>query len=123
MTARVLRHHTRVFVYCDLQVATQEVVQQLFDEGCTFQVHQPQRYNDKLWRLMAALETQLGCLVGSNSYITPKQSQGLAPHHDDVEIFVCQTSGEPADLQPRSRLHVEHPTALSKYSIPYTALA
>eukprot|EP00983_Pelagomonas_calceolata_P002088 70798-Pelagomonas_calceolata.AAC.2 len=25
--------------------------------------------------------------------ITPPKTQGLAPHHDDVEIFICQTQG------------------------------
>jgi hypothetical protein len=74
-------------------VASEAVLSDLFSQGCTFQVHQPQRIHDNLWRLLAALEAQLGCLVGSNSYITPSKSQGLAPHHDDVEIFVCQTSG------------------------------
>lgn len=35
------------------------------------QVIQPQRWLDPLWRLTAALEAQLGCLVGINAYITP----------------------------------------------------
>ncbi|KAL4853814.1 Ribosomal oxygenase 2 [Chlorella vulgaris] len=62
-------------------------------EGCTMQFHQPQHYSDELWRLLAALERQLGCLVGCNAYITPQGTQGLAPHYDDVEIFVVQTEG------------------------------
>ena len=57
------------------------------------QVHQPQRFDDAVWSICAALEAQLGCLVGCNAYITPPATQGLAPHHDDVELFVCQTSG------------------------------
>lgn len=32
--------------------------------------------------------------MGSNAYITPAGTQGLAPHHDDVELWVCQTQGE-----------------------------
>ncbi|GFH08325.1 JmjC domain-containing protein [Haematococcus lacustris] len=36
---------------------------------------------------------QLGCLVGCNAYLTPPGTQGLAPHHDDVELWVCQTEG------------------------------
>lgn len=40
------------------------------------QVHQPQRFNDELWRLLAALEGQLGCLVGINAYLTPAGTQG-----------------------------------------------
>ena len=35
---------------------------------------------------MEKLETYFGCLFGSNVYITPKDSQGLAPHCDDVEV-------------------------------------
>ncbi len=56
-------------------------------------MHQPQRFLSPLWRLLASLEGQLGCLVGCNAYLTPGGAQGLAPHHDDVELFVCQTEG------------------------------
>eukprot|EP00882_Tetradesmus_deserticola_P009776 GHRQ01010328.1.p2 GENE.GHRQ01010328.1~~GHRQ01010328.1.p2 ORF type:complete len:219 (+),score=69.53 GHRQ01010328.1:315-971(+) len=63
------------------------------DEGCTLQLFQPQRFFDPCWRLLAALERQLGCLVGSNAYLTPAGSQGLAPHYDDVELWVVQTHG------------------------------
>ena len=31
-------------------------------------------------------------------YITPSGSQGLAPHHDDVEVCVCIYSNVPLDL-------------------------
>ena len=64
--------------------------------GIMLQVHQPQRFDDTAWAICAALEAQLGCLVGCNAYITPAGAQGLAPHHDDVELFVCQTSGAPS---------------------------
>ena len=57
------------------------------------QVLQPQRFNDSVWRLVSALERKLGCLVGCNAYITPPNTQGLAPHHDDVELWICQTQG------------------------------
>ena len=59
----------------------------------TLQVHQPQRWCDASWRLVAALEARLGCLVGANSYLTPAGSRGLAPHWDDVEVFVLQVEG------------------------------
>ncbi|KAK9842626.1 hypothetical protein WJX84_011921 [Apatococcus fuscideae] len=76
------------------QAATRkEAARLLSKEGCTLQFHQPQRHSDALWRLVAALEAQVGCLVGINAYCTPAGTQGLAPHHDDVEIFVCQTEG------------------------------
>ncbi|CAE8600821.1 unnamed protein product, partial [Polarella glacialis] len=67
----------------------------LFDGlGYTLQMHQPQRFDDGLHRLCFALERRFGCLVGSNAYLTPPASQGLAPHFDDVEIFVVQTEGQ-----------------------------
>lgn len=62
-------------------------------QGYTLQVHQPQRFDDNLHRLCFALEQRFGCLVGANAYLTPAGTQGLAPHFDDVEIFVCQTDG------------------------------
>jgi lysine-specific demethylase/histidyl-hydroxylase NO66 len=51
-----------------LQVADAATLQELHNkEGCTLQVHQPQRFFDPCWRLLAALEKQLGCLVGTNA--------------------------------------------------------
>ena len=44
-------------------------------EGATLQIHQPQRWCDGVWRLVAALERDLGCLVGANTYMTPAGSQ------------------------------------------------
>ena len=63
--------------------------------GWTVQLHQPQRFEefDSLYRLVAALEAELGTLVGVNAYVTPKSSQGLAPHWDDVNVIVIQTKG------------------------------
>jgi len=59
----------------------------------TVQFFQPQRFIDGLWHRMAALESEFGTLWGSNVYITAPNTQGLAPHFDDVEIFVLQISG------------------------------
>eukprot|EP00803_Ostreobium_quekettii_P009229 evm.model.scf_368.8 EVM.evm.TU.scf_368.8 scf_368:75707-77381(-) len=70
-----------------------DAIWSLFEDGCTLQVIQPQRYTPALRALCARLESQLGCLVGCNAYVTPGGTQGLAPHHDDVELFVCQTEG------------------------------
>lgn len=68
----------------------------LYNMGATLQVHQPQRFSDTLWKLCAALESQMGSLVGCNAYITPSGAQGLAPHWDDVSLFVLQTAGSKA---------------------------
>jgi lysine-specific demethylase/histidyl-hydroxylase NO66 len=59
-----------------LQVADSAALKALHDdEGSTLQLHQPQRFFDPCWRLLASLERQLGCLVGSNAYLTPAGSQ------------------------------------------------
>eukprot|EP00955_Chlamydomonas_euryale_P027038 285097-Chlamydomonas_euryale.AAC.3 len=72
-------------------MATAANLKSMWSAGYTYQVLQPQRYSDGIWRLVSALEAQLGCLVGCNAYLTPPKSQGLAPHHDDVELWICQT--------------------------------
>lgn len=62
---------------------------------CTLQIHQPQRYSEAgpLAQLMSRLEDFFQVLVGANVYITPPNAQGLAPHFDDVEVFVVQLEG------------------------------
>ena len=61
--------------------------------GWTIQLHQPQRFADDLWRMMAAMEAEMGTLVGANAYLTPAKTQGLAPHWDDVHVAVLQMYG------------------------------
>jgi len=68
-------------------------VQQALNENFTIQLHQPQRFCNELWKIQHHLECFFASLVGSNVYITPQNSQGLAPHHDDVEVFVLQLQG------------------------------
>jgi lysine-specific demethylase/histidyl-hydroxylase NO66 len=90
-------------------VADAATLQQLHtSDGCTLQLHQPQRFFDGCWRLLAALERQLGCLVGCNAYLTPAGTQGLAPHHDDVELWVVQTAGRKRWrlYEPRAGFHL-----------------
>lgn len=65
----------------------------LFNDGVTMQFLQPQRFHQDIRIICSELEARVGCLVGCNAYITRKNSQGLAPHHDDVELFICQTQG------------------------------
>ena len=65
-------------------------------DGWTLQIHQPQRFIENLWRICASMESELGCLVGCNAYVTPPGAQGLAPHYDDVSIFCCQVHGKKA---------------------------
>lgn len=76
------------------RITVKQMQSLLKDKKATFQIHQPQRFSDALWNIMEKLETYFGCLFGSNVYITPAGSQGLAPHCDDVEIFVLQLEGK-----------------------------
>lgn len=62
-------------------------------EKATVQFQHPQRYVDRLWNVVEKLETYFGCLVGSCVYITPANSQGVAPHCDDVDTFHLQLEG------------------------------
>ncbi|XP_075710561.1 ribosomal oxygenase 2 [Rhinoderma darwinii] len=71
-----------------------EILRDFRSARATIQFHQPQRFNDKLWQIMEKLECFFGALVGCNVYITPSSSQGLPPHHDDVEVFILQVEGE-----------------------------
>ena len=74
--------------------ATFAEVKSLFEEeSCTVQFLQPQRYVDILWKTLFELEDEFGSLWGCNAYLTPKGAQGLAPHYDDVEVFVLQLEG------------------------------
>jgi bifunctional lysine-specific demethylase and histidyl-hydroxylase NO66 len=45
----------------------------------------PQEFNDNLLEILACLEEYFGSGCGVNSYLTPKNSQGFAPHYDDVK--------------------------------------
>jgi len=78
----------------DGQITVEKAEKLMKEKKATFQFHQPQRYADLLWNMLEKLESNFGSLVGSNVYITPADSQGLAPHCDDVEIFVMQMEGK-----------------------------
>ena len=54
-----------------VQAADEETLRAKYAEGCTLQVHQPQRWAPNVARLVRALERRLGCLVGANAYLTP----------------------------------------------------
>ncbi|TDH65131.1 uncharacterized protein CCR75_000651 [Bremia lactucae] len=77
---------------CNGQASSRQVAR-LLDSGYSCQFYQPQRYADGLYELNAALEEAFGGLAGASAYLTPANAQALAPHHDDVEVFVLQTQG------------------------------
>jgi ribosomal protein L16 Arg81 hydroxylase len=61
--------------------------------GYSAQFFQPQRFSDSLHKIIASFEHAFGSLAGASAYLTPSRAQGLAPHHDDVCVFIIQTEG------------------------------
>eukprot|EP01117_Protostelium_nocturnum_P001539 TRINITY_DN1184_c0_g2_i1.p1 TRINITY_DN1184_c0_g2~~TRINITY_DN1184_c0_g2_i1.p1 ORF type:complete len:565 (+),score=218.65 TRINITY_DN1184_c0_g2_i1:95-1789(+) len=73
--------------------ATSDAIWKYFDKGCSIRMLHPQQYFPPISKMLSVLEDFWGCGGGCNSYLTPKGSQGFAPHYDDVEAFVIQTEG------------------------------
>lgn len=62
--------------------------------GCSIRLLNPQTYIPKLHMLNATLQEFFHSFVGANAYLTPPDSQGFAPHYDDIEAFILQTEGK-----------------------------
>lgn len=73
--------------------ATAKDVWKHFDDGCSVRLLCPQKYSDAIWKMLSILEGEWGCMAGSNTYLTPKGTQGFAPHFDDIEAFLLQVEG------------------------------
>lgn len=70
------------------------MVWNFYSMGCSVRLLNPQVYFPKLYTLNSVLQEFFHCLVGSNLYLTPPNSQGFAPHYDDIEAFVLQIEGK-----------------------------
>ncbi|XP_069021218.1 ribosomal oxygenase 2 isoform X4 [Embiotoca jacksoni] len=92
-------------------VKTAVLSKNLRQDKASIQFHQPQRFQDELWRIQEQMESFFGALVGSNVYITPEESQGLPAHYDDVEVFILQLEG-----QKRWRLYSPTVPLAAEYS-------
>lgn len=62
--------------------------------GCSIRLLNPQTYMPKLHLLNATLQEFFNSFVGANAYLTPPDSQGFAPHYDDIEAFILQIEGK-----------------------------
>lgn len=62
--------------------------------GCSVRLLNPQTYVSKLHLLNATMQEFFNSFVGANAYLTPPDSQGFAPHYDDIEAFILQTEGK-----------------------------
>ncbi|XP_040598714.1 ribosomal oxygenase 1 [Mesocricetus auratus] len=65
----------------------------LYQAGCSLRLLCPQAFSYTVWKFLAMLQEQFGSMAGSNVYLTPPNSQGFAPHYDDIEAFVLQLEG------------------------------
>lgn len=66
----------------------------LYQAGCSLRLLCPQALSTTVWQFLAVLQEQFGSMAGSNVYLTPPNSQGFAPHYDDIEAFVLQLEGK-----------------------------
>ncbi|CAL5225676.1 g8539 [Coccomyxa viridis] len=69
------------------------VRQRFKQQGASLRLLHPQRYFPHLAHRMALLEQVFGTCVGCNAYLTPPDSQGFAPHWDDIDAFILQLEG------------------------------
>ncbi|XP_055704225.1 bifunctional lysine-specific demethylase and histidyl-hydroxylase NO66 [Phlebotomus papatasi] len=65
-----------------------------YREGCSVRFLNPQIFFREIHLLDATVQEYFECMVGSNMYLTPPNSQGFAPHYDDIEAFILQVEGK-----------------------------
>ena len=74
--------------------ALPSVVWDYYENGCSVRLLNPQTFVPKVALLTTTLQDYFGCFVGANAYLTPPDSQGFAPHYDDIEAFILQVEGK-----------------------------
>lgn len=74
--------------------ATATNVWEAYREGCSVRFLNPQIFFREIHLMDATLQEYFECMVGSNMYLTPPNSQGFAPHYDDIEAFILQIEGK-----------------------------
>lgn len=65
-----------------------------YRDGCSIRLLNPQTFVPQIHELNATLQEYFHCMTGANVYLTPPNSQGFAPHYDDIEAFVLQIEGK-----------------------------
>uniref|UniRef100_A0A336L1S4 Bifunctional lysine-specific demethylase and histidyl-hydroxylase n=1 Tax=Culicoides sonorensis TaxID=179676 RepID=A0A336L1S4_CULSO len=65
-----------------------------YEEGCSIRILNPQTYIPEVYKMDAVIQEYFHCMTGTNVYLTPPNSQGFAPHYDDIEAFVLQVEGK-----------------------------
>lgn len=64
-----------------------------YESGCSIRLLNPQTFIPAIHSMNATLQEYFQCMTGTNVYLTPANSQGFAPHFDDIEAFVLQVEG------------------------------
>lgn len=70
------------------------VVWDYFSNGCSLRMLNPQTFHYPVWQVLAAMQDYMGSFCGANIYLTPAETQGFAPHWDDIEAFIIQLEGK-----------------------------
>ncbi|SYZ68222.1 Cupin_superfamily_protein/Cupin-like_domain_containing_protein [Leishmania braziliensis MHOM/BR/75/M2904] len=62
--------------------------------GWSVRFLRPHEFLESNSAFIGCMEQEFNCYCGVNSYWTPANSQGFAPHYDDVDVFLLQLEGE-----------------------------
>lgn len=73
---------------------TIDELERCMSSGWSVRFLRPHEHFSSNSAFIAMMEEQFRCFCGLNSYWTPANSQGFAPHYDDVDVFLLQMEGE-----------------------------
>ncbi|CRL01956.1 CLUMA_CG015212, isoform A [Clunio marinus] len=73
--------------------ATTPSIWNYYADGCSIRILNPQTFIPAVYKMNSKLQEYFHCMIGTNVYLTPPNSQGFAPHYDDIEAFVLQLEG------------------------------
>lgn len=65
----------------------------MYNDGCSVRLLNPQTFVGSVHTLCYTLAEEFSSFVGANVYLTPPNTQGFAPHWDDIDAFVLQLEG------------------------------
>ncbi|CAD2214042.1 hypothetical protein AGDE_07121 [Angomonas deanei] len=74
--------------------ATRQELEKCMKSGWSIRFLRPHEYVESNSAFISLMEKEFRCYCGLNSYWTPADSQGFAPHYDDVDVFLFQMEGE-----------------------------
>lgn len=75
-------------------IVTLKELTQCMSKGWSVRFLRPHEYIPCNAAFIGMMEKHFQCYCGLNSYWTPANSQGFAPHYDDVDVFLLQIEGE-----------------------------